>query len=107
MQQKLRKKVTKTFHEFDWSISCHLSQLFWTVSHVVVATVLPEDIIIQKMPDCGSISQTLLTSLIILVDLTILILSDKLLLDIQLMHTFIPNMIHKPWMVSDNQYTSL
>ena len=29
-----------------------------------------------------------------------LILSDKLLLDIQLMHTFMPNMIHKPWMVS-------
>ena len=29
-----------------------------------------------------------------------LILSDKLLIDIQLMHTFMPNMIHKPWMVS-------
>ena len=29
-----------------------------------------------------------------------LILSDKLLLDIQLIHTFMPNMIHKPWMVS-------
>ena len=29
-----------------------------------------------------------------------LILSDKLLLDIQLMHTFMPNMIRKPWMVS-------
>ena len=32
-----------------------------------------------------------------------LILSDKLLLDIQLMHTFTPNMIHKPWMVSTGQ----
>ena len=29
-----------------------------------------------------------------------LILSDKLLLDIQLIHTFMPNTIHKPWMVS-------
>ena len=29
-----------------------------------------------------------------------LILSDKLLLDVQLNHTFMPNMIHKPWMVS-------
>ena len=32
-----------------------------------------------------------------------LILSDKLLLDIQLFHTFMPNMIHKPWMVSTEQ----
>ena len=32
-----------------------------------------------------------------------LILSDKLLLDIQLMHTFMPNMIHQPWMVSNIQ----
>ena len=31
-----------------------------------------------------------------------LILSDKLLLDIQLLHTFMPNMIHKPWMVSSD-----
>ena len=45
-------------------------------------------------------AQTLLASLIILVDLTMLILSDKLLLDIQLNHTFMPKMIHKPWMVS-------
>jgi hypothetical protein len=37
----------------------------------------------------------LLASLIILVDLTMLILSDKLLLDIQLNHTFMPKMIHK------------
>ena len=29
-----------------------------------------------------------------------LILSDKLLLDIQLFHTSMANMIHKPWMVS-------
>ena len=35
-----------------------------------------------------------------------LILSDKLLLDIQLMHTFMPNMIHKPWMVSTNYIPS-
>ena len=31
-----------------------------------------------------------------------LILSDKLLLDIQLNHTFMPKMIHKPWMVSNS-----
>ena len=54
-QQKLRKNVTKTFHEFDWSISCHLSRLFWTVSTFVVATVLPEAKIRQKMTYCGSI----------------------------------------------------
>jgi hypothetical protein len=42
----------------------------------------------------------LLASLIILVDLTMLILSDKLLLDIQLNHTFMPKIVHKPWMVS-------
>ena len=36
-----------------------------------------------------------------------LILSDKLLLDIQLMHTFMPNMIHKPWMVSNVQGLNL
>ena len=28
---------------------------FWTVSHVVVATVLPKDKIVQKMPGCGSL----------------------------------------------------
>ena len=54
----------------------------------------------KKCPIVVPQAQTLLTSLIILVDLTMLILSDKLLLDIQLMHTFMPNMIHKPWMVS-------
>ena len=48
-------------------------------------------------------AQTLLASLIILVDLTMLILSDKLLLDIQLNHTFMPKMIHKPWMVYNGQ----
>jgi hypothetical protein len=45
-------------------------------------------------------TQTLGTSLIILVDLTILIVGDKLLLDIQLIHSFMPNLILKPWMVS-------
>ena len=53
----------------------------------------------KKCPIVVPQAQTLQTSLIILVDLTVLILSDKLLLDIQLTHTFMPNMIHKPWMV--------
>ena len=34
-------------------------------------------------------------------DQIVLILSDKLLLDIQLTHTFMPNMIHTPWLVSN------
>ena len=55
----------------------------------------------KKCPIVVPQAQTLQTSLIILVDLTVLILSDKLLLNIQLTHTFMPNMIHKPWMVSN------
>ena len=54
----------------------------------------------KKCPIVVPQAQTLQTSLIILVDLTVLILSDKLILDIQLTHTFMPNMIHTPWMVS-------
>ena len=59
--------------------------------HVVVATVLPEDKKVQKMSDCGSIGPNF-ANLLNNIDLTMLILSDKLLLDIQLMHTFMPNM---------------
>jgi hypothetical protein len=36
-----------------------------------------------------------------------MILPDKLLLDIQLIHTFMPNMIHKPWMVSNGYQLGL
>ena len=42
-----------------------------------------------------------------MVDLTVLILSDKLFLDIKLTHTFMPNMIHKLWMVSNKQIFNL
>ena len=34
-----------------------------------------------------------------------LIVIHKLLLDIQLTHTFMPDLIHKPWMVSINYLT--
>ena len=36
-----------------------------------------------------------------------MILPDKLLLDIQLIHAFMPNMIHKPWMVSNGYQLGL
>ena len=37
-----------------------------------------------------------------MVDLTKLIVSDKLFLDIQLIHSFMPNLLRKSWMVSNN-----
>ena len=40
-------------------------------------------------------------ALIILIDLTKLIVSDKLFLDIQLIHSFMPNLLRKSWMVSN------
>ena len=43
-------------------------------------------------------------SLIILVDLTKLIVSDKLFLDIQLIHSFMPNLLQKSWMVSTKDW---
>jgi hypothetical protein len=36
-----------------------------------------------------------------MVDLTKLIVSDKLFLDIQLIHSFMPNLLRKSWMVSN------
>ena len=46
-------------------------------------------------------AQTLRASLIILVELTIIIICNKLLLDIQLYHSFMPDMFLWSWMVSE------
>ena len=46
-------------------------------------------------------AQTLRASLIILKGLTIMILSDELLIDIQLTHRLMPKLLLRSWMVSN------
>ena len=46
-------------------------------------------------------AQTLRVSLIILRGLTIMILSDELLIDIQLTHRLMPKLLLRSWMVSN------
>ena len=85
-----RKKTTLKLETFHLPFSLRLSASAKSVS---VLWPKVEKILAIRQKKWNS-------SLIISVDLSNLIISDKMFLDIQLIHTFMPDVINNPWMVS-------